>query len=285
MSAGMPAGRRQLAVNLLGVVEHATSGASPYAIGRDGRPYVPAGDGGLVLGVDLGEGVWERAADHVAPGACLVHPDPAARLALTGLSCLGNEAILRSGAAAGARGVVVGKRGEAGRVIVRFPPEVLATMAPGDEVSVRAEGQGHPPIGDVRVMNLAAELLEGLATRSAGTLRVPVRCEIASALMGNGIGRPAVQWCLDLQLDPLNAGLHGAARLALGDLVALDDVDARFNIGYRRGWSTVGVVVHGGSPLPGHGPGIVAVLTGPAAALELEVDAEAHRGLAGALGA
>jgi len=38
-----------------------------------------------------------------------------------------------------------------------------------------------------------------------------------------------------------------------GDLVAVSDLDVRYNMGYRRGWLTVGVVVHGASPLPGHG--------------------------------
>ncbi len=268
-----------LAANLLGVVEHPTSGSSPYAIGRDGAPYVPTGDGGVVLGVELGEGAWARDADHVAPGACLVHPDPAARLALAGFSCIGDEAVVRSGAAAGERGIVVGKRGEAGRVVVRFAEDVLAALGPGDQVSVRAEGQGQAPLGPVHVLNLRSGLLERLVRTGGAKLRVPLRCEIPSALMGNGIGRPAVQWCLDLQLQPETAQRHGAERLALGDLVAVQDVDARWNIGFRRGFTTVGVVVHGGSPLPGHGPGIVAVLSGPSDRFELDVDATAHSGL------
>jgi hypothetical protein len=272
-----------LAVNVLGIVEHPSSGSSPYAIGRDGAPYVPTGDGGVVLGVDLGDGVWSRDADHVSPGACLVHPDPAARLALTGLACIGNEATVRSGEAAGAKGIVVGKRGDAGRVVVRFPPGVLSSLAPGDEVSLRAIGQGEQRLGPVHVMNLAPGLAAKLASTSSGQLSVTVRCRVPSALMGNGIGRPAVQWCLDLQLDPETAGRHGAELLALGDFVALSDVDARWNIGYRRGFSTVGVVVHGGSPLPGHGPGIVPVLSGPSEAIEVEIDASAHTGLSAVL--
>lgn len=269
-----------LAVNVLGVVEHPESGPNPYSIARDGGPYVPVGDGGVVLGVDLGEGVWARDADHVAPGACLVHPDPAARLALTGLSCIGDEAVVRTGAAAGGHGVVVGKRGEAGRVIVRFAEEVLDALRPGDQVSVRAEGQGQRGSpGAIQVMNIRRQLLERLVEPAGEPWRIPVRCTVPSALTGNGIGRPAVLWCLDLQLDPANAAAYGAERLALGDLVALEDVDARWNIGYRRGFSTVGVVVHGGSPLPGHGPGITVVLSGPSTALELVVDPAGHAGL------
>jgi len=46
---------------------------------------------------------------------------------------------------------------------------------------------------------------------------------------------------------------------------------------------TVGVAVHGGSPLPGHGPGITPVLTGPAGALRPQPDPAGHVGLTGAV--
>jgi Domain of unknown function (DUF4438), N-terminal len=73
---------RLVTVNLLGAVEHPALDGSPYRIDRDGRPYVPAGDGGIVLGLELGDSVFALDADHAAPGACLVHADPAARHAL-----------------------------------------------------------------------------------------------------------------------------------------------------------------------------------------------------------
>ena len=50
-------------------------------------------------------------------------------------------------------------------------------------------------------------------------------------------------------------------------------------MGYRRGWLTVGLVVHGASPLPGHGPGITPILTGPAGVLEARADHAGHVGL------
>ena len=83
-----------------------------------------------------------------------------------------------------------------------------------------------------------------------------VRALLPSKLAGNGIGRPAPTgtWTCSSP-RPAPAG-YGAAGLLLGDLVAVTDLDARYNMGYRRGWLTVGVVVHGASPLPGHGPGI-----------------------------
>jgi hypothetical protein len=278
---------RLVAVNLLGVVEHPVLGDTPYRVDRDGRPYVPAGDGGLVTNLCLGDSVFGLLGDHAAPGACLVHPDPAARHALASYCCIGNQARVRTGQAAGARGVVTGKRGEEGRVIVSLGESDLARLRPGDEVAVRARGQGLRPPGlppDVTIMNLDPDVLASLPVDLAGqdgAVTAGVRMSVPSRLAGNGVGRPSVAWDLDLQLPP--PGPDGAGDLALGDLVAVTDLDARYNMGYRRGWVTVGVVGHGASPLPGHGPGMTPILTGPAAALRPVPDAAGHTGLTAAM--
>jgi hypothetical protein len=277
---GSDGGLVAVAVNMLGVVEHPALGDTPYRVDADGRPYLPVGDGGLVLGVRLGDPVSALAGDHVAPGACLVHPEQPARHALVSYACIGNPVEVRTGRAAGARGAVIGKRGEEGRVIAGFRQDDLARLRPGDQVTVRACGQGAPnpevPPGVV-AMNVAPGLLATLpVSRDGGTLTVGVRAVLPSTMAGNGIGRPAAAWDLDLQLPP---GEPAAAALRLGDLVALTDLDVRHNMGYRRGWLTAGVVVHGASPLPGHGPGITPILTGPASVVQVGADAAGHSGL------
>jgi hypothetical protein len=278
-----------VAVNLLGVVEHPAMAGGPYRIDGAGRPYVPAGDGGIVLGVELGDSVFRRATDHAAPGACLVHPDPAARHALAMYACIGNEVVVTTGAAAGARGAVAGKRGEEGRVVTAFSQDVLAVMRPGDQVRVRAVGQGwRPPgfAGHISVLNISPELLPLLPLAvsdgggTAGVVTAGVRMAVPSKIAGNGIGRPAVSWDLDLQLA---APADGGDEVLLGDLLAVADIDARYNMGYRRGWVTVGVVAHGASPLPGHGPGITPILTGPATVLRVLPDSAGHVGVTVAL--
>ena len=279
---------RPVAVNLLGLVEQPEFGSTPYQVGADGSPYVPVGDGGIVLGVRLGESVFARDADHAAPGACLVHPDQGARHALTIYSCIGNQVVIRTGLAAGARGIVVGKRGEEGRVIISLAQEDLARLRPADQVAVRAYGQGWRPASfpaEVTVLNTAPAAFAALPIAVSGDGRVlaGVRMIAASKLAGNGIGRPAAGWDLDLQLSaPGQQSENGsgrAGRLLLGDLLAVSDLDARWNMGYRRGWLTVGLVVHGASPLPGHGPGITPILTGPAGVLQAEPDPAGHAGL------
>ncbi len=222
-------------------------------------------------------------------------------------SCIGNRAEVRTGAAAGATGAVIGKRGESGRLIVGFAQDVLARMRPGDQVSVRSVGQGAvgqgavgqgavsqsaggqgaggqgggpemlPP--DVAVLNLDPQLLPVLPIRESG--EVSVRAVLPARLAGNGLGRPAAAWDLDLQLpaSPGNRSGPVSSPLLLGDLVAISDIDARYNIGYRRGWMTIGVIVHGASPLPGHGPGLTVILTGPASVLRPVQDVPGHTGL------
>ena len=185
---------RPVAVNMLGLVEQPEFGDSPYRVSCDGHPYVPAGDGGIVLGVGLGESVFARAADHAAPGACLVHPDQAARHALTIYSCIGNQVVVRTGQAAGARGIVVGKRGEAGRVIISLPQDDLARLRPADQVTVRAIGQGWRPDGfppEVTVLNTDPAAFAALPVGARnGVVSAGVRLTVPSKLAGNGIGRP-----------------------------------------------------------------------------------------------
>jgi hypothetical protein len=270
-------------VNLVGYVEHPVLGETPYRVGRDGDSYVPVGDGGIVLGLELGDSVFRLAADHAAPGACLTHPDTAARHALATYACIGNKAVVRTGPAAGTVGTVLGKRGEEGRVIVCFPPAELAAMRPGDDVLVHTVGQGQRPPGlrpDVAILNLAPDVLARLPVQAGAgePVTAGVRVVVPGKLAGNGIGRPAVSWDLDLQLGPAETG----ADVLLGDLVAVTDIDARYNMGYRRGWMTVGVIGHGASPLPGHGPGLTPILTGPATALQPRADAAGHVGLTAA---
>lgn len=266
-----------LATNLAARVETPTMGDSPYLIDRDGLPYVPVATSGVVLGLRLGDGVFAHDADHAAPGVTLSHPDPAARHALTAFACLGNRVVVRSGAAAGAVGAVLGKRGEAGRVIAVFDQEVLGRLAPDDELLVRGHGQG-ATFADVTLLNTDPALLPALPLDSVGQrVLVGVRERVASDIVGNGIGRPAQLWDLDLQVS-----VDDVPTLVLGDLVCIDDLDVRHNAGYRRGWCTIGVVVHGGSPQPGHGPGVMPILCGPGDRFDVHCQPTDHIGVTAA---
>ena len=59
----------------------------------------------------------------------------------------------------------------------------------------------------------------------------------------------------------------GLDRLCLGDLVALEDTDSRYNHGYLRGARAIGVVASTNGPRAGYGPGIAILMTAPAGEL------------------
>ena len=45
----------------------------------------------------------------------------------------------------------------------------------------------------------------------------------------------------------------------------MHDQDHRFGRGFRRGFCAIGVVAHGGhGAIPGHGVGVVTIMSGPA---------------------
>ena len=278
-----------VATNTSGVVEHPGLDGGPYLIDADGRPFVPTGTGGVVLGLAMGDSVFGFDADSASPAVSIVHPEPAARSALTAYACLGNQVTVRTGAAAGERGTVLGKRGEQGRVLAWFPPEVTAALVPGDALSIRAVGQGARLAGDAgdlggQLLNVEPMFLAGLPIElAAGPISVGVRGRVRSKFVGNGIGRPAHQWDLDLQVTPETAAAVGLEQLRIGDLVAVDDLDVRHNAGYRRGWVTVGVVTTTTSPRPGHGAGLMPILSVPGSSIDLQIDPVGHLGVTAAL--
>jgi hypothetical protein len=267
-----------VSVNLLSFVDQGEVGNDPYRIDRDGNPYVAVGDGGIVLGLRLGDSVFGHVGDHAAPGACVVHPNDDARHAVVGLSCIGNRAVIRTGDAAGKEGVVFGKRGGGERVIVVFTQDVLKRLRPSDQVAIMSRGQGaDAPIAGIAQMNITPEALSLLPVRALGDqLEVGVRIELSSRTVGNGIGRPMAMWDVDLQIDSTTKGTED---LLLGDLVAIADLDARANAGFRKDWMSIGVVTHGSSPQPGHGPGVTIVLSGPAKHFAVRTEGAAHQGL------
>ncbi len=275
-----------LAMNLAAVVETPGMDNAPYLIDTDGAPYVPIGDGGVVLGLSIGDSVFGFDAEHASPAVSLVHGDQAARHALTAFACLGNPVTVRSGAAAGSVGAVLGKRGEEGRVLVAFSPAVRAKLLPGDAMAVRALGQGSElpaALGGGQLMNVDPALLGELGIDiGQNPIEVGVRGMVGSKLIGNGIGRPAQQWNLDLQVDASSAQRWGLEQLSIGDLLAVQNLDVRHNAGYRAGWTTVGVVLTTGSPRPGHGPALMPILCLPSDRVRCTVQATDHSGVTAA---
>jgi uncharacterized protein DUF4438 len=236
--------------------------AANQIVAPDGSWQVRPGQGGVVLGVELGSraGGWES--DHLEVGASIRHPEPAADRALQVLACVGNVATTTTGPASGSTGTVVGKHGA---VLVAFPPAALERLGPGDWVTVDAVGLGLRIGGEpeVAVHSCAPSLLERLVRSDGGRLAVEVVAALPAEAGAAGIGMPVDHLNLDLEVGA--APLDGLARdLRFGDVVALQDHDHRYGRQVRAGWIAIGVIAHGRSVSGGHGFGFVTLLSGPA---------------------
>ncbi len=113
---------------------------------------------------------------------------------------------------------------------------------------------------------------------NGSALEAPVTHILPSSLIGSGLGKNTVwRGDFDIQLaDPYTRQRYGLDTLRFGDVVAILDEDGRFGPSVRTGRVTIGVVVHGDSTVSGHGPGVTALLTGPANALRAVIDRNAN---------
>jgi len=71
----------------------------------------------------------------------------------------------------------------------------------------------------------------------------------------------------------------GLGSLVLGDLLAVRNIDVRHHAGFRRGWTTIGVVATTTSPRPGHGVGLMPILCVPNEYATVRVQSNDHVGL------
>jgi hypothetical protein len=269
-------------ISVSGEVASPAERDSPWRIGYDGRPRLLPGTGGIVLSHRVGDACVGLAGDHVEPGVSIRnHRADASNRALQTLACVGNQAVVASGRMAGAKGVVTGKHGGVETVMVDFPLETMRRMRIGDEVHVWACGLGLRFTGfpDVAVWNCSPRLLARWRPRERnGRIHVRVTHLLPVRAMGAGMGRSNTQrGDFDVQLsDPQLVRRYRLGTLRFGDLVAILDCNNRFGRSHLEGHVSIGVIVHGESTLAGHGPGVVTLLSGPAALLRPELSTDAN---------
>jgi hypothetical protein len=250
----------------------------------DGRLRFLPGCGGIAPGVHFGDPIDRWMGDHLMPGACAeAEDDPAAPGAFHELACIGNRIRDRSGRIIG---TVVGKRG--GLAPGFMPPnfvsidasdDILETLVPGDPIVLEAEGRGlgFLDLPGVEIFNLSPAALDHLPiAANYGALTCRVKAVVPCYVAGAGVGQSP--WIGDVEIagDEVLAG--SIAHLCFGDLVAFDSMDGRVTRFHRPGFTTIGVVSHGPSPTPGHGPGVTVVLSGPNDLLKPMLDAAASVG-------
>lgn len=261
---------------------------TPWRIGYDGKARSLPGSGGVVLNQRVGDPCVGLAGDHVEPAVSIrsetrsiIGGADGANQALQTYACVGNGAVVMSGRAAGARGVVTGKHGGVDTVIIDFPQAAMRQMTIGDRIQVWAYGLGlrltdYP---DVAIWNCSPRLLaRWRPVERNGRIRIRVTHAIPARLMGSGLGRNNVlRGDYDIQMsDPKMVRRHRLGNLRFGDLVAITGADNRFGRSRLEGFTSIGVIVHSDSMVAGHGPGVVSLLSAPATMFDLELTPDAN---------
>jgi hypothetical protein len=274
-------------MSVMGEVASPVVGRSVYNVSATGTPSVLPGVGGITYNVRVGDLACGWEADHVEPGVSVENKENDARYgqganaAFNVLSCVGNEAVVVSGDAKGAKGVVTGKHGGIEHVLVDFKLETMEKLMLGDKILVRAFGVGLKLMDfpEVKVMNIDPSFLKALKPKAQGDkLEVPVTHLVPAAIMGSGLGsNQTFSGDYDIQLfDEKVIEQYGLEDLRLGDLVAIIDADHSFGRIYRQGAITVGIIVHTNCVTAGHGPGVTSLFTSASGKIIPRMDAKAN---------
>ncbi len=237
-----------------------------YRVDANGIAQMLPSIGGITYNVHAGDPAFGWEGDHVEPGVSIYHDSPPENMALLTNASIGNTAIITTGDAKGATGIVIGKHGGIDDVIIQFKTEDMEKMTLSDVILVKSFGLGLklPDYPDVHVMNIDPEILEQIEIEEKdGKLIFPVAAIIPAGLMGSGIGSPnANSGDYDiLTQDLAQVKEHNIDKLRLGDFVLITDADTRYGRTNVRGAVTVGIVVHSDCILSGHGPGVTTLLT------------------------
>src|SRR4030043_1642442 len=166
-------------ISVVGEVVSPLVSRSIYTVSARGAAAVYPGVGGITYNLRVGDSACGWEADHVEPGVSLENKENDARYgqganaAFNILSCVGNEAIVVSGDAKGAKGVVTGKHGGIEHVLVDFQPETLEKLMLGDKILVKAYGVGLKltDFPDIKVTNMDPRFLEELNPKPNGGKR------------------------------------------------------------------------------------------------------------------
>ncbi|QXT40262.1 DUF4438 domain-containing protein [Gymnodinialimonas ceratoperidinii] len=268
------------------LVEMAVSGVITTPAVRPGQ-YIPYPDGkatvlpgmfGITYNVMCGDRAFGWAGDHVEPGVSIDDEGDSGRHhALHYLNCIGNDAVVTSGMAAGERGIVVG---EHARILVQFSPEAHEVMAPGDRIQVMTKGQGFAltDYPGVALKKMSPKLFHAMGvTEKDGRLQVKVAMELPIRIMGSGAELNSEYVDQDLMSgDRALMAELGIDQMRLGDLIAIRHADHHWGRSYRKDAVSICLCIHGDSIMTGHGPGILTLMTARDGEIDFTVDASAN---------
>lgn len=249
-----------------------------YTLDQSGIGRVLPGMSGIVYNARVGDPAFGWAGDHVEPGVSIANPDSAAEFALHYLTCIGNKAVVTSGLAKGAEGIVTG---EHARMLIDFADEVNDLLCVGDTIQIIAHGRGlmFSDYPQIELKKCSPRLINSIPIEvvSEQKIRVPVVMELPPRIMGSGAELNSEYVDQDLMSgDRALMAELGIDRMRLGDLVVIPDADHRWGRGYRSGAVTIALCIHGDSVMTGHGPGILTLMSCPKPAIEWVIDPAAN---------
>lgn len=223
--------------------------------------------GGITYNFNIGDPCMGLRAEHLEPGVTSRnHLSPAANGAYSVYSCIGNTVRVVTGDAKGATGFVTGKHGGPEHLMLYFPPETLEKLTCTDQFLVKSWGYGLKLLDypEIEARNLDPDLLNKMGIEEKdGKLIVPVTHRIPSCMMGSGKGFGyTVRGDYDVMTsDEAWVRKTGLETLRFGDIVLLEDQENVYGRAHKTGAVSIGVVIHGDTYRPGHGPGISILLT------------------------
>ncbi len=270
---------RLVAMAVNGAISQPSLRYPGYTLDSQGVGSVLPGMSGVVYNARVGDPAFGWAADHVEPGVSIANSDPAPDMALHYLTCMGNRAIVISGMAKGAEGIVTG---EHARILVDFAPDTNDLLCVGDTIQIIAYGRGLllEDFPQIEIKKMSPRLLHnmGITVSADGKhIRVPVTMELPPRIMGSGAELNSEFVDQDLMSGDrdLMAQL-GIDQMKLGDIVVIPDADHHYGRGYRKGAAAISLCIHGDSVMTGHGPGILTLMTATDSVIEWVIDPNAN---------
>jgi len=247
-----------------------------YDQNAEGRTFVVPGMGSINLNIDLGSKAFGWEADHVHPGVsisafgAMINDEDWESESLMSYTCVGNLAkiVEHNSPVRNKLGLVIGKHGGINNVLIYFDYNVKTNLVIGDQIQIEAYGQGLKFVNypEIFCYNLDPWLIDPLNIEENTVLKrieIPVRTIIPGELLGSGRGDNRT-YISDFDIETQDNEKiikYGIDKLRLGDIVAWDNIDVRYGPHYQTGAISIGVVVHGNCLQPGHGPGVVFILT------------------------
>ncbi|MCS7258838.1 MAG: DUF4438 domain-containing protein [candidate division WOR-3 bacterium] len=252
-----------------------------YRLDHLGQATVFPGTGGITYNVKVGDPVFGWVGDHIEPGVSVKNKDESENRALNLYTCIGNKAYVISGEAKGSIGIVTGKHGGIEHVLIWFPRRVIEKLAIGDNIQIRACGQGLQitSFPEVKFFNLDPDLLLKINPQlKNGYLEFPVAHIIPPVLMGSGLGsETAASGDYDITTQDYKTIIDNKLQnLRFGDLVYLPDTDNTYGRCYKQGAASVGIVVHSDCVIAGHGPGVTTIATSASGKIKPKISKNAN---------